>query len=87
MTLREFRKAEIKNKDSEESESRVLEKAEVCIIKMTERIEKQDADKLIKNRFFIEKTRTADKEKLIIFSKNTSFFSILFFLKSRDSER
>ena len=80
-------KAEIKNKNSEESESRASEEAEVCIIRVTKETEEQDVNKLVKNEFFIRRARTADKKEFIISSKNTSFLSILFFLKSRDSEK
>ena len=71
MTLRKSEKVDIKNENSEESESRVLEEAEVCIIRMTEEIRKWNTDESIKNEFF---------------SSDASFFSITLFLKSRDSE-
>ena len=70
MTLRKSEKAEIKNKNFRESESRVSEEAEVCIIRMTEKIREWNINKSIKNRFFIKRARTADKEELIIFSEN-----------------
>ena len=85
--LRESEKAEIKDKDSEESENRVSEKAEVYIIKVTEKIRKQDADKSVKNKFFIRKIRTANKKKFIISLKDASSLFTLFFSKSRDSEK
>ena len=72
--------------DFRKLENRASEETENCIIKMTKRIRKQNTNKSVKNEFFIKRTEAADKEKLIIFSKNTSFFSILFFLKSRNSE-
>src|SRR5438046_6192983 len=87
MTLRRLRRVKIKNKDSEKPESRVLEKAEVCIIRMTEEIREQNINKSIKNEFFIRRARTASKKKLIIFSENASLFSTFFFSKSRNSER
>ena len=72
--------------NSEKSENKVFRKAENCIIKITEKIRKQNTDKLIKNKFFIRKTETADKKKLIISLENTSFLSMFFFSESRNSE-
>ena len=40
MTLRELEKVKIKDKDFRESESRISEETEVCIIKMIKKIEK-----------------------------------------------
>ena len=40
MTLKKFKEAEIKDKNSEESESRALEETEVCITEMTKKTEK-----------------------------------------------
>src|SRR5205809_2775579 len=73
--------------DFERLENRAFRKAENYIIRITEKTERQDVNKLIKNKFFTERTKTADKEKLIIFSENANFFSTFFFLKSRNSER
>ena len=73
--------------DFRKSENRASEKKENCIIRITEKTEKQNADESIKNDFFTEKTKTMSKKKLIISSENASFFSTLFFLKSKNSER
>src|SRR5437762_2558118 len=86
-TLREFRRAEIKDKNFRKSESRAFRKAEICIIKMIEKTERQNTDESVKNRFFTEKAKTMNKKKLIIFSENTSFFSTFLFSNSRDSEK
>ena len=40
MILKEFKEAEIKNEDFRKSKNRVSEEAEICIIRMTEKIEK-----------------------------------------------
>src|SRR5205809_5001606 len=72
--------------DSEKSENRAFKKSENCIIKMTEKIRKQNINKLIKNKFFTERTEAADKEKLIIFSENISFFSTSLFSESKNSK-
>ena len=60
------------------SENKTFRKAENCIIKITEKIRKQNINKSVKNEFFIEKTETASKKKLIIFSENASFFYVFF---------
>ena len=73
--------------DFRKSENKAFRETENCIIKMTEKIEKQNIDELIKNKFFIKKTETINKKKLIIFLENASFFSMLFFSESRDSEK
>ena len=39
MTLKKLKKAEIKNKNFKESESKALKKTKVCIIKITEKTE------------------------------------------------
>ena len=70
-----------------ELENRTFRKAENYIIRITKRTEKWNADKSVKNEFFIRKTKTADKKKFIIFLKNASSFFMLFFSKSRNSER
>src|SRR5947207_1806399 len=85
--LKKFRKVKIKNKDFKKSESRAFREAEICITKMTEKIEKQNINKSIKNEFFIRKARTADKEELIISLKNANLLSTFFFSESRDSEK
>ena len=75
-----------KKQTSKNQKTKLLKKKN-CITEMTEKIRKQNVNKLIKNRFFIKKTRAADKKKLIIFSENASFLSTFFFLELRDLER
>ena len=72
MISKRSEKAEIKDEDSEESESRVSEETEVCIIEMTEKIRKQNVNKLIKNKFSDD---------------DINFFSTAFFSESRNSEK
>ena len=69
MTLKESEEIKIKNKNSEESENKVSEETEICIIRMTEKTEKQNINKLIKNKFFIERAKAMSKKKTYNFFK------------------
>ena len=87
MTSKKSEKAEIKNKDFRESENRVSEKAKIYIIRMIKEIRRQDINKSVKNKFFIRKTKTVNKKKLIISLENTSFLFIFFFSELRNLKR
>ena len=73
--------------DFKKSENRTFREAEDCIIRMIKKTEEQNADESVKNKFFIKKTETTDKKKLIIFLENINSLFIFFFSESRDSEK
>ena len=76
----------IEKADFRKSENRAFEKAKNCIIKMTEKTEKQNINKSVKNKFFIRKTETVSKEELIIFLENINFF-LCFFSQNQEIQK